>query len=40
MTDKNNSGFGAGFLGDALKDLQKEYLGAGPGKSKGKKKKY
>ena len=39
MTDKNNSGFGAGFLGDALKDLQKEYLGAGPGKSKGKKKK-
>ena len=39
MTDKNNSGFGAGFLGDALKDLQKEYLGTGPGKSKGKKKK-
>ena len=39
MTDKNNSGFGAGFLGDVLKDLQKEYLGTGPGKSKGKKKK-
>ena len=39
MTDKNNSGFGAGFLGDALKDLQKEYLGTGPGKSKEKKKK-
>lgn len=39
MTDKNNSGFGAGFLGDALKDLQKEYLGMGPGKSKEKKKK-
>lgn len=39
MTDKNKSGFGAGFLGDVLKDLQKEYLGTGPGKSKGKKKK-
>ena len=39
MTDKNNSGFGAGFLGDVLKDLQKEYLGTSPGKSKEKKKK-
>lgn len=39
MTDKNNIGFGAGFLGDALKDLQTEYIGTGSVKSKGKKKK-
>ena len=34
MTDKNNIGFGAGFLSDALKDLQAEYLSTGPVKSK------
>ena len=39
MTDKNNIGFGAGFLSDALKDLQAEYLSTGPVKSKRKKKK-
>ena len=39
MTDKNNSGFGAGFLGDVLKDLQKEYLGTGSGEEQRKKEK-